>query len=138
MGYKPTFHVCTDLSNKRNNGGTKLSNIPTIELVQNDTGPELLLVLRNTISGDLLDLSRADTEVRLNLASEDLTLKGTVPLIRGPIPANGEVMVDWLGATTGILDTVGIFLAEIQVTSPEGRIQTTPSKLKFRIRKEIA
>ena len=114
------------------------SRLPRTELVQNDTGPQLLLTLKDTNTGAFLDLSRLGTEVQFNFAtSPDAETKAVIPMFPGPDALHGEVMLDWTAGTPGVMDTVGTYYGEIQITWPDGRIQTTPAKLKFRIRGEL-
>lgn len=114
------------------------SRLAQIELVQNDTGPQLVLTLKDTETGELLDLSRLGTEVQFNFATgPSAETKAVIPMFPGPNALLGEVMLDWTAGTPGVLDTIGTYYGEIQITWPDGRIQTTPAKLKFRIRGEL-
>ena len=116
----------------------KTSRLPVTELVQNDTGPQFLLTLKDTNTGDFLDLSRLGTEVQFNFAtSPDADVKAVIPMFPGPVASLGQVMLDWTAGTPNVLDTVGTYYGEVQVTWPDGRKQTTPAKLKFRIRGEL-
>lgn len=116
----------------------KPSRLPVTELVQNDTGPQLLLTLKDTKTGAFIDLSRAGTEVQFNFAtSPDAETKATIPMFPGPNALLGQVMLDWTAGTPGVMDTVGTYYGEVQITWPDGRIQSTPAKLKFRIRGEL-
>jgi hypothetical protein len=116
----------------------KTSLLPRIELVQNDTGPQMLMTLRDTHSGDTLDLSRLGTEIQFNFsAGPSEPVKAVIPMFPGPDAINGQVMLDWSAGTPNVMNTVGDYYGEVQITWPDGRIQTTPSKLKFRIRKEL-
>lgn len=116
----------------------KVSRLPMTELVQNDTGPQFLLTLRDTDTGDLLDLSRLGTEVQFNFAtSPGAETKAVIPMFPGPEASLGQVMLDWTAGTSGVMDTIGTYYGEVQVTWPDGRIQTTPAKLKFHVRGEL-
>lgn len=116
----------------------KNSRLPVTELVQNDTGPQLLLTLKDTNTGLPLDLSRLGTEVQFNFASStDAETKAVIPMFPGPDAALGQVMLDWTAGTSGVMDTIGTYYGEVQVTWPDGRKQTTPAKLKFRVRGEL-
>ncbi len=111
--------------------------VDRIELVQNDTGPQMMLTLTDTNTGLPLDLSLS--EVQLNVSNNpNEPAKAVIPLILGPDAVHGQVMLDWTAGTAGALDTVGSYSGEVQITWPDGRIQTTPTKLKFRIRQELA
>jgi len=114
------------------------STLPRTELVQNDTGPQLLFTLVDENTDLPLDLSRQGTEVQFNFAiSHDAPTKAVIPMFPGPDALNGEVLLDWAEGTPGVMDTIGSYLGEIQITWPNGRIQTTPMKLKFHIRGEL-
>lgn len=116
----------------------KTSRLPLTELVQNDTGPQFLMTLKDTNTGAFLDLSRLGTEVQFNFAtSPSADTKAVIPMFPGPDALNGQVMLDWTAGTSGVMDTIGTYYGEIQVTWPDGRKQTTPAKLKFRIRGEL-
>lgn len=116
----------------------KTSFIPLIELVQNDTGPQMLLTLRDSDTLELMDLSRIGTEVHMHISTgPSSAAKAIIPMFPGPDALKGEVMLDWTAGTPGVMDTVGNYYGEIQITWPDGRIQSTPSKLKFRIRGEL-
>lgn len=116
----------------------KTSRLPVTELVQNDTGPQFLLTLKDTSTGDFLDLSQLNTEVQFNFSTgPGADTKAVIPMFPGPDALNGQVMLDWTAGTSGVMDTVGTYYGEVQVTWPDGRIQTTPAKLKFRIRGEL-
>lgn len=116
----------------------EVSRLPRTELVQNDTGPQLLMTLRDANTGALLDLSRLGTEVQFNFSTgPGAETKAVIPMFPGPDAFNGEVMLDWKAGTVGALDTIGTYYGEVQITWPDGRIQTTPSKLRFRVRGEL-
>lgn len=142
MAFQPFFpdcHTNESVSNgSKQQDELKSSRLPVTELVQNDTGPQLLLTLKDTNTGALLDLSRLGTEVQFNFAaSPDADTKAVIPMFPGPNASLGQVMLDWTAGTPGVMDTVGIYYGEIQITWPDGRIQTTPAKLKFRVRGEL-
>ena len=142
MAFQPFFPDCRTNESVPNGSKQqdelKSSRLPVTELVQNDTGPQLLLTLKDTNTGALLDLSRLGTEVQFNFAaSPDADTKAVIPMFPGPNASLGQVMLDWTAGTPGVMDTVGIYYGEIQITWPDGRIQTTPAKLKFRVRGEL-
>lgn len=142
MAFQPFFPDCRTNESVPNGlkqqDELKSSRLPVTELVQNDTGPQLLLTLKDTNTGALLDLSRLGTEVQFNFAaSPDADTKAVIPMFPGPNASLGQVMLDWTAGTPGVMDTVGIYYGEIQITWPDGRIQTTPAKLKFRVRGEL-
>lgn len=83
-------------------------------------------------------MSRLGTEVQFNFSTgPGAEVKAVIPMFPGPDAFNGEVMLDWAAGPPGVMDTVGTYYGEVQITWPEGRIQTTPAKLKFHIRGEL-
>lgn len=142
MAFQPFFPDCR--VNEAASGcstpqdAVKTSRLPLTELVQNDTGPQFLMTLKDTNTGAFLDLSRLGTEVQFNFAtSPGADTKAVIPMFPGPNAALGQVMLDWAAGTSGVMDTAGTYYGEVQITWPDGRIQTTPAKLKFRIRGEL-
>ena len=142
MAFQPFFPDCR--VNEAASGcatsqdAVKTSRLPLTELVQNDTGPQFLMTLKDTNTGAFLDLSRLGTEVLFNFAtSPGADTKAAIPMFPGPNAAFGQVMLDWTAGTSGVMDTTGTYYGEVQVTWPDGRKQTTPAKLKFRIRGEL-
>lgn len=142
MAFQPFFPDCrvneAASSCTTAQDSVKTSRLPLTELVQNDTGPQFLMTLKDTNTGAFLDLSRLGTEVLFNFAtSPGADTKAVIPMFPGPNAALGQVMLDWTAGTSGVMDTTGTYYGEVQVTWPDGRIQTTPAKLKFRIRGEL-
>jgi hypothetical protein len=110
-----------------------------IDLVQNDTGPQMMLTLTDVNTGEPVDLSQVGTEVQLNFSNNpNAPAKAVIPMFPGPNALLGQVMLDWTAGTPGALGTVGSYAAEVQITWPDGRIQTTPTKIKFKVRQELA
>lgn len=143
MAYQPFLPDCqtahTSCRSSTTQDSIKTSILLPIELVQNDTGPQLLLLLVDSESGLPIDLSRPGVECEFHLYdSKSSMLKASIPMFPGPSAANGEVMLDWKAYTVGALDTVGSYLGEVQINWPEGRVQTAPIKLKLSVRKELA
>jgi hypothetical protein len=147
MAYQPFFEDCMSPQGLQQQRDAKqaaiqealeTSPLPRTELVQNDTGPQLLLTLVDVNTGLPLDLSKQGTEVQFNFAiGHDTATKAVIPMFPGPDALNGEVLLDWAAGTSGAMDTIGDYFGEVQITWPNGRIQTTPTKLKFHIRGEL-
>lgn len=109
--------------------------VDRIDLVQNDTGPQLLLTLADSFTGNRIDLSGLGIEVVMNFSINGSdTPKAIIPLVVGPIASQGECMLDW---PVGVLNEAGSYVGEVEITSPQGRIQTTPTKIKFKVRAEL-
>jgi hypothetical protein len=143
MGFQPFFPDCSTPTTVNQpctvpSQTVKLSRLPTTELVQNDTGPQLLMVLKDSNTGDFLDLSQLGTLVQFNFSSgPGGDVKAVIPMVPGPNALNGQAMLDWSAGTAGAMDTVGTYYGEVQITWPNGRIQTTPAKLKFHVQGEL-
>ena len=110
--------------------------VDRVELVQNDTGPQIMLTLADSITGAAINLSALGTEVVMHFSiNGEVVPKAIIPLVIGPNAALGQCMLDW---PVGVLDTAGSYVGEVQITSPEGRIQTTYTKIKFKVREQLA
>jgi len=116
----------------------------TIKLVQNDTLPELNMILRDssTAAADQV-LSATDsttwapidlTDVSVSLKFKALgssTVKDTITMIKHAPHTEGRVFMQW---PVGTLDTAGIFIGEVELTYSGGDIQTLFDQLKFKVR----
>lgn len=124
-----------------------------IRLVQGDTAPQLVLSLTDERTRRPLDLSSPGTTARLLFrevgADEPKATMPCFPIAGYLDPETGEVdnrppfdvagrggrlAMDW-SATA--LDTAGEFEGEVEVTFPDGRIQTAFAILKFQIREQF-
>jgi hypothetical protein len=143
MAFQPFFDNCSATSTVTQTCTTpsqtvKVSRLPITELVQNDTGPQLLMTLKDTNTDTFLDLSQLGTLVQFNFSTGPSSdVKAVIPMTPGPNAALGQAMLDWSAGTTGAMDTVGTYYGEVQITWPNGRIQTTPAKLKFHVQGEL-
>ncbi len=124
-----------------------------IRLVQGDTAPQLQLSLTDQRTRRPLDLSAPGTTARLLFREVGGdAVKATMPCfaIAGYVdPETGDVdyrppydvagrggrlAMDW---STDALDTAGEFEGEVEVTFPDGRIQTAFAILKFQVREQF-
>ena len=123
-----------------------------IRLVQGDSRPLLLLSVQDCTSGKPIDLSSAGTQALFKFrAVGERTVKSTMPCAKLPgmldennvvvypieyeTPGSGgRLRVEWKQDT---LDKAGEFEAELEVTFPDGTIQTLFDVIKFRIREEF-
>lgn len=124
-----------------------------IRLVQGDTGPQLQLSLTDQRTCRPLDLSSPGTTARLLFREVGAsTVKDTMPCfaIAGYVdPETGEVdyrppydvagrggrlVMNW---SADALDTAGEYEGEVEVTFPDGRIQTAFAILKFQVREQF-
>lgn len=109
--------------------------IDRIELVQNDTGPAITLTLEDSFTGAPIDLSAVGTTAMFHFSGGDpRVLKASIPLTIGADAALGVCTLNW---PVGALDTPGAFVGEVQVTTAAGLKITTPTLLRFRVRKEL-
>jgi hypothetical protein len=121
-----------------------------IRLVEGDTRPRPIFTLRDA-NDDVIDVSGATVVFKMRpLGSE--SLKAEVPCSNLPgildddgetidytSPYNvagvgGRVRVDW-GASD--LDTSGRYEAEIEITYPDGTVQTVYDKISITIREDM-
>jgi len=107
--------------------------VDRIELVQNDTGPQIQLTLNDSFTGLPLNLTGATLVLHFALPGAAVP-KAIIPLTLGPSAALGQCLLNW---PVGALDTAGHYVGEVQITWAGGGIQTTPTKLKFRVRAEL-
>ena len=83
-------------------------------------------------------MSRDGTEILFHFSMGlNAEIKAIIPMLPGPNAELGEAMLDWTMGTSQVMSTVGDYYGEVQITWPDGRIQTTLSKLKFRIHGEL-
>jgi hypothetical protein len=104
-----------------------------INLVQNDTGPDLTVMLYDTASNSPIDVSGA-TVVRLHFR-----LEGAVPVttIIGSKPSGGTDGVVSFPWGVGDLAVAGAYEGEVEITFATGKIQTVPDKIRFWLREQI-
>lgn len=124
-----------------------------IRLVQGDTAPQLQLSLTDQRTRRPLDLSAPGTTARLLFREVGAdTVKAAMPCFAiagyvdpetgdvdyGPpydVPGRGgRLAMDW---SADALDTAGEFEGEVEVTFPDGRIQTAFAILKFQVREQF-
>ena len=121
-----------------------------IKLVQGDTAPQVMVVVKDESTGEVVDISNSTVLVKFRQFGND-TLKATIQchLLPGLIDAQGNVSIEPPYNTPGAggrfviiwpegaLDTAGIFEGEIEITYPDGRIQTVYGLLKFVVRAQF-
>jgi hypothetical protein len=106
-----------------------------IKLVQNDTRPALVCSLTDDTTGAAIVLTGATVVLKFR-ASGAATLQATVPgsVTNGP---NGQVTFYPASVPTMLSGTPGSYEGEIEVTFPDGQIQTVYDTLKFQMRAEF-
>lgn len=104
-----------------------------INLVQNDTGPDLTVMLYDTASNSPIDVS-GSTVVRFHFRKEDGTSVTTLTASKPSGGTDGVVSFPW-GA--GNLSEAGNYEGEIEITFSSGKVQTVPDKIRFYVREQI-
>ena len=107
-----------------------------INLVQNDTGPDLTVTLFDAVSNSPIDFSGGSDVVRLYFKKEDGS--GALTTIGGSKPNGGSDGVASFVWPNGSLASAGNYEGEIEITFTSGKKQTAPDKLRFFVRGEIA
>lgn len=106
----------------------------TIELVQNDTRPQLNITIIDDMTQLAMDLTGVSA-IKLHLREEDAdVIKTSIPMYVAGDPVDGQVFMQW---TAGALDTAGWFVGEIELTFGTGEstaIQTLYEEIRFKIR----
>ena len=103
----------------------------TIKLVQNDTRPPLQFSISR--SGKAVDLTGATVKFYMkDSTSGAVKINGVGCLSTDP--AKGKVQYNWAAGDT---NTVGSYLGEVEVTFPDGTIQTGFKQIAIVIRDDI-
>jgi len=118
----------------------------TLNLVAGDTLPELTFTLKDSntaATGKSLDADNSDTWAPINVTGATVvlrlralggtTLKTTLTCTVTD-GANGKVATDF---PVGTLDTAGTFEGELELTFPNGGIQTVNDLIKFKVRSDF-
>lgn len=118
-----------------------------INLVQGNTKPQIVLVI--TTSNDAAPISLIGANVVLKFKEIiSSSIKAIIPcyLAPGKVLSNGTISYDgdyiiagaggrcYLNWPEGSLDTPGEFEGEVEITFPDGSIQTVFDKLRFKVR----
>lgn len=106
-----------------------------IKLVQGDTRPALVCTITDDSTGDPINLLGATCLLKFRAqgsATVKSTLTGTV------IDAtNGVVEFYWASDPTSLDGAAGSYQGEIQITFPDGQIQTVYDVLNFYLREDF-
>jgi hypothetical protein len=123
-----------------------------IRLVAGDSRPQLIFSITDQDTGVPMNFSETETVVRVKLREAgDTEIKATMlcgkligvvnadGTINFAAPYNtpgsgGRLYMDW---EPGALDSAGEYEAEIEITFPDGTIQTVYDLLKFRVREQF-
>lgn len=121
-----------------------------IKLVQGDTRPQLLFSLTDETTGDPIDLTGATLLLKFRVFGAD-TIKENISaspiagrvLEDGSITyaapynvfgAGGRAALDW---TPTALNEAGEFEGELEITFPDGDVQTAFERLRFKVREQF-
>jgi len=107
-----------------------------IELIQNDSKPTLRFTCKENGCGDVGTVIKlTGCTVRFifkkALGSGDYKFKRLCDIVDAP---NGICEYSWQSAD---LDTVGDYVGEIEITFPDGKIQSNYNTINFKIKKEL-
>lgn len=123
-----------------------------IRLVAGDSRPQLIFSITDQDTGVPINFSETDTVVRVKLREAGGTdIKATMICgkLIGVVNADGtvnynapyntpgsggRVYMDW---EPGALSNAGEYEAEIEITFPDGTVQTVYDLLKFRVREQF-
>lgn len=106
-----------------------------IKLVQGDTAPTVVVNLTDTLDDNApINLAGCTVKMRFKAAEMEETIDTLIGVVLdGP---TGLCKFDW-GETTLAEVTDGLHLGEIEVTFPDGRVQTAFDPLRFLVRAEF-
>lgn len=106
-----------------------------INLVQNDTGPDIKVALYDPVTNSPFDLSNAGTSVKMHYRAEGSPTVTTINGVKTNGGADGVVSFAW---PSGALSEAGYGDGEFEITLNTGMKQTVPTKARFYVREEIA
>ena len=115
----------------------------SIQLVQGDDGPDLNLTLRDSNTGDPgdpdswdpIDVSDANTTVSMKFRlSNTTTVLETLTFTKVNGGTNGEVLLTWNPTSLDV--DPGNYEGEIEIDE-NGKIQTLPNLIKFKLRSQF-
>lgn len=106
-----------------------------IKLVQGDTRPALICTVTDTVTTDALDLTGCTVVLRFREVGNS-ELQATVPGFVSNATA-GQVVFYPASAPVMLQGQPGDYEGEIEVTFPDGQVQTVFETLKFKVREEF-
>jgi len=106
-----------------------------IKLVQGDTRPALVCTVSDQTTGVAIDITGASVVLKFRAAGAE-ALQATVPgaVTNGPA---GQVVFYPASAPAMLQGEFGDYEGEIEVTFPDGQVQTVYDILKFKVREEF-
>ena len=118
----------------------------TLKLVTGDTLPELTFTLKDSntaAAGSTLDENNSATWAAINVTGATVKLRlreigsTTVKSTLTCTVTNGSAGKDATDFPNGTLDTAGTFEGELELTFPNGGIQTVNDLIKFKVRSDF-
>jgi energy-coupling factor transporter ATP-binding protein EcfA2 len=106
-----------------------------IKLVHGDTRPALVCTITDANTGDVVNLTGASALLKFRVYGSSTltaTLTGTVT-----DATNGVVEFYWASQPTSLSGAAGQYEGEIEITFPDGQIQTVFDTLNFYMRKDF-
>ena len=107
-----------------------------IRLVRNDTGPQLQLVLTDSQTGAVVNLTGASGFLHFRAVGSTTVLFSRALTIDPGLAGSGIALVDW--QSTDLDRDAGDYEGEIEITFSDGTIQTAFDTLQCRIREDFA
>lgn len=106
-----------------------------IKLVQGDTRPALVCTITDDNTGLPIDLTGSTCRLKFR-AQDSSTLQAT---LLGTLtdPVNGGVEFYWASVPTSLDGSEGNYQGEIEITFPDGQIQTVFDVLNFYLREDF-
>lgn len=106
-----------------------------IKLVQNDTRPALVVTITDDTTGNPIDMTGSTLALKFRQVGSS-SLQATVAgIVTGG--TSGQVTFFPSTAPEMLAGTPGDYEGEIQITFPDGQIQTVYDTLKFKVRQEF-
>jgi len=106
-----------------------------INLVQGDTGPDVVVTLYDATNNAPIDVSNAGTVVSLKYRMEGSSSVLSITGVKTNGGLDGIVSFTW---PTNALDKIGAAEGEIKISFNTGKVETVPDKLIFNTRSKIA
>ena len=109
---------------------------PRINLVRNDTGPQIQLTLYDAQTGSPLVLTGASAVLHFRAVGSTTLLFSRALTIPSATAAQGLAVIAW--GATDLNQPAGDYEGEVEVTFATGMRQTVYDTLQFRIREQFA
>lgn len=107
-----------------------------IKLVRGDTGPQIRLVLTDTITGNPIDLTGATVTLHFRAFGSPTVLFSRPAFINPDTDTTGVCFIEW--GVNDLDQEEGDYEGEVEVVNATGVRETIYTVLKFRIREDFA